>query len=186
MVNDYHLDPKDIDLLRKSGMTEPDLYHSIKVAEKALEIARRTGVDLDMELVGRGALFHDLGKTRTHEIDHGRIGAEIGKTLRLPQEVTAIMEKHIRGGLTAAEAEELGLPIQDYTLSRLEERIIIYADRLVDIIHDGIVEIQEEPEAETHFVEILKEYPKYGKNEITMNRYLLYHNEIQELIHSKK
>ena len=184
MANDYRLDPKDIDLLRKSGMTDPDLDHSQKVAEKALEIARRTGVKLDMELVGRGALFHDLGKTKTHEINHGRIGAEIGKILGLPQEVTAIMEKHIRGGLTADEAEELGLPVQDYTLHKLEERIIIYADRLVDIIHDGIVEIQVEPEAETRFVEILKEYPKYGKNEITLNRYLLYHNEIQQLIHS--
>ena len=184
MLSDYRLDPKDIDLLRKSDMTEPDLDHSLKVAEKALEIAKRTGADLDMELVGRGALFHDLGKTKTHEINHGRIGAEIGKSLGLPQEITSIMEKHIRGGLTAAEAEELGLPVQDYTLHRLEERIIIYADRLVDIIHDGIVEIQEEPEAETRFVDILKEYPKYGKNEITMNRYLLYHNEIQELIHS--
>ena len=184
MANDYRLDPKDIDLLRKSGMTDPDLNHSLKVAEKALEIARRTGVELDMELVGRGALFHDLGKTKTYEINHGRIGAEIGKILGLPQEVTAIMEKHIRGGLTATEAEELGLPVQDYTLHRLEERIIIYADRLVDIIHDGIVEIQGEPEAETRFVEILKEYPKYGKNEITMNRYLLYHGEIQDLIHA--
>jgi len=81
-------------------------------------------------------------------------------------------------------AQELGLSVKDYTLHRLEERIIVYADRLVDIMHDGIVEIKEEPEAESRFEEILKKYPKCGKNEITMNRYLLYHNEIQGLIHS--
>ena len=179
---DYRIEQKDIDLLRTAGMTEADLDHSLKVATKALEIARRTGATLDLELVGRGALFHDLGKTATHEISHGRIGAELGAKLGLPQTVTAIMEKHIRGGLTEPEAIELGLPVKDYTLHRLEERIIIYADRLVDIIHDGIVEIKEEIEAETNFVEILNGNHKYSKTETTLNRYLGYHEEIQGLI----
>lgn len=179
---DYHIEQRDIDLLRTAGMTEPDLDHSLKVANKALEIARRTGATLDMELVGRGALFHDLGKTVTHEISHGKIGAELGAKLGLPQAITAVMEKHIRGGLTEQEAIELGLPVKDYTLHRLEERIIIYADRLVDIIHDGIVEIKEEAEAETRFVEILNVNLKYGKNETTLKRYLGYHEEIQGLI----
>lgn len=179
---DYRIEQRDIDLLRTAGMTEPDLDHSLKVANKALEIARRTGATLDMELVGRGALFHDLGKTVTHEISHGKIGAELGAKLGLPQAITAVMEKHIRGGLTEQEAIELGLPVKDYTLHRLEERIIIYADRLVDIIHDGIVEIKEEAEAETRFVEILNVNLKYGKNETTLKRYLGYHEEIQGLI----
>ncbi|MBU4229060.1 MAG: HDIG domain-containing protein, partial [Proteobacteria bacterium] len=179
---DYRIEQKDIDLLCTARMNEADLDHSRKVADKALEIARRTGATLDLALVGRGALFHDLGKTATHEISHGRIGAELGAKLGLPQAVTAIMEKHIRGGLTEPEAVELGLPVKDYTLHRLEERIIIYADRLVDIIQDGIVEIREEAEAEARFVEILNGYPKYGKNEITLKRYLGYHEEIQGLI----
>ncbi|MCX5864084.1 MAG: HDIG domain-containing protein [Deltaproteobacteria bacterium] len=179
---DYRIAQKDIDLLRTAGMTEADLDHSLKVAAKALEITSRTGATLDLELVGRGALFHDLGKSVTHEINHGRIGAELGTKLGLPQAITAVMEKHIRGGLTEPEAIELGLPVKDYTLHRLEERIIIYADRLVDIIHDGIVEIKEEIEAETRFVEILKGNHKYGKNETTLKRYLGYHEEIQGLI----
>lgn len=182
MTTDYHIAQQDIDLLRKAGMNEHDLNHSRKVAAKALEIARRTGATLDLELVGRGALFHDLGKTATHAMTHGKIGAELGEKLGLPPEINAIMEKHIRGGLTEQEAVELGLPIKDYTLHRLEERIIIYADRMVDIIHDGIVEINEESEAEARFVEILTTYPKYGKNEITLKRYLGYHEEIQGLI----
>lgn len=181
-MNDYQIEQKDIDLLRAQGMVETDLAHSIQVAEKALDIARRTGAELDMELVGRGALFHDLGKTVTHEIKHGLIGAEKGATLGLPAEVNLIMEKHIRGGLTEAEAVELGLPVKDYTLHRLEERIIIYADRLIDIIHDGIVEIKEEREAESRFKEILTNHIKYGKNDITKARYFGYHDEIQGLI----
>ncbi len=134
-----------------------------------------------MELVGRGALFHDLGKAKTHEIEHGKLGAEMGEALGLPPAITAVMQKHIRGGLSAEEAIELGLPVKDYTLATLEERIIIYADRVVDIITDGIVPIKNEREAEGRFEEILRTIPKYGKNDKTLERYLGYHVEIQGL-----
>jgi uncharacterized protein len=179
----YAISPSDISILRGAGVSEDDITHSVKVAEKALEIARRIGgYGIDRELVGRGALFHDLGKCKTHEMEHGRIGAELGKTIGLPDEITSIMEKHIRGGLTTDEARELGLPVKDYTLRKLEERIVIYADRLVDIIHDGIVKVATEHEAEVRFEEILRNYPKYGKNQITLDRYLGYHREIQGLM----
>jgi uncharacterized protein len=179
----YTVQKADIDILRKTGMSDDDVTHSVHVAEKALEIARFIGGNsIDQELVGRGALFHDLGKTRTHEMEHGRIGAELGKTIGLSDEITSIMEKHIRGGLTEPEARELGLPVKDYTLRRIEERIIIYADRLVDIIHDGIVTVESEQDAEERFEDILRAYHKYGKNQITLDRYLGYHREIQGLM----
>jgi uncharacterized protein len=179
----YSIQKDDIRVLRTAGVSEGDIVHSTHVAEKALEITRRIGGNgINQELVGRGALFHDLGKSKTHEIEHGKIGAELGCTIGLPQEICDIMEKHIRGGLTEPEARELGLPVKDYALRRIEERIIIYADRLVDIIYDGIVTIRNEAEAEDRFEEILRSYPTYGKNEITLNRYLRYHREIQSLI----
>jgi uncharacterized protein len=165
--------------MKNAGMSEADILHSVKVAQKALDIAARTGANLDMELVARGALFHDLGKSSTHDIAHGKIGAEIGAGIGLPAAVTTIMEKHIRGGLTADEAKELGLPAKDYTLKSLEERIIIYADRLVDIVMDGVAG---DWEAEDRFEEILKTIPRYGKNDLTLQRYLGYHKEIQGLI----
>lgn len=182
----YKVTQSDIDILKNAGVSEDDIRHCIKVAEKALEIAYKTGANIDMELVGRGALFHDLGKAKTHGMEHGKIGAEMGKAMGLPEQINAIMEKHIRGGLTEAEAKELGLPVKDYRLNRLEERIIIYADRLVDIITDGIVEIKSEQEAEDRFEDILKNEPKYGKNELTLQRYLGYHREIQGLIKEGK
>jgi len=179
----YTISAEDINTLRASGVSEDDISHSVKVAEKALEIAYRTNSDLDYEFVGRGALFHDLGKARTQGIKHGKIGAEMGKALDLPDRINAVMEKHIRGGLTDEEAKALNLPPKDYTLYTLEERIIIYADRLVDIITEDIVAIGEEIEAEEQFEEILRTIPKYGKNDITLTRYLGYHSEIQNLLH---
>lgn len=176
------LQDSNIEILRSAGVSEDDIKHCIKVSEKALEIAGRIKEPLNLELIARGALFHDLGKAKTHDIEHGRIGAEIGKEIGLPEEITAIMEKHIRGGLTEEEAKELGLPVKDYTLKSLEEKIVIYADRLVDIIMNGIVKLNSEKEAEDRFEEILRTYPKYGKNEKTMDRYIRYHREIQALI----
>jgi len=67
----------------------------------------------------------------------------------------------------------------DCTLRILEERIIIYADRLVDIITDGAVAT--EPEAEERFEEILATNVRYGKTQTTLARYLGYHREIQGL-----
>ncbi|MHB0915605.1 MAG: HDIG domain-containing metalloprotein [Thermoleophilia bacterium] len=177
----------DVELLRGAGVVADDIRHCLKVAEKALELATRIGAAIDLELVGRGALFHDLGKARTHEIGHGRIGAGMGRELGLPEAVLAIMEKHIRGGLTADEAVELGLPVKDYTLATLEERVVIYADRLVDIITEDVVDLGgDEREAERRFEEILRGYPRYGKNDITLERYLGYHAEIQALIEASE
>ena len=180
----YQLNESDLTLLRETGVSEPDIAHCLKVAEKALEIAERTGEELDMELVGRGALFHDLGKAKTHDIEHGKNGAELGVRLGLPHPILGIMEKHVRGGLTAEEAMELGLPVKDYTLRTLEECIVIYADRLVDIITDPNHIVASEMEAETRFEEILTTNVHYGKNALTLERYLGYHLEIQGLIQS--
>ena len=85
----------------------------------------------------------------------------MGKALGLPDRINAVMEKHIRGGLTDEEAIELNLPVKDYTLHKLEERIIIYADRLVDIITEDIVAINKEIEAEERFEVILRTIPKF-------------------------
>ncbi len=74
-----------IEVLRTTGMSEHDITHSVHVAEKALEIAGRIGGNnINQELVGRGAFFHDLGKTKTHEMEHSKIGAEIGCKIGLP------------------------------------------------------------------------------------------------------
>jgi uncharacterized protein len=172
----------DVDMLRRNGMSEEDIAHSIQVAQKAVEIAERTGVPLDMALVGRGGLFHDLGKAQSRGADHGVLGAEIGGKLKLPSEIVAIMEKHVKAGMTEEEAVELGLPAKDYSAKTLEEKIVIYADKLVDIVShpEGIV--SSEAEADGKFPEILAQHPKLAKGDRPMGRLIRIHEEIQGLI----
>ena len=126
----------DLAILLKAGLSQEDVRHCILVAEKALDIAGRTGKALDMVLIARGALFHDLGKALTHSYQHGEIGAEMGKRYGLPKAITDIARKHFHGG-TARKRPALDLPVVDYTPRLLEERIILYSDRLIDIITEG-------------------------------------------------
>ncbi len=136
---DYKIQDSDIDILRKAGVSGDDIKHCVKVAEKALEIAGRAKANVDMELIGRGALFHDLGKAKTHEIEHGKIGAEMGRTLGLSQAITDIMEKHIRGGLTEEEIDKV--------LIKQEEELKKFGEIALE---DGLL-------TETQIKELLKE-----------------------------
>jgi len=170
---------KEIAVLVKAGSPAEAVRHSTEVARKALEIVSRVKIPVNRHLLARGAILHDLGKAKTYGMEHGEIGAKMAEELGLEEEIRQIILKHIRGGLTAMEAEELGLPVRDYTLRTPEEKIIIYADRMVDIYTDGIVPDANEAMAESQFAEILKTYPKYGKNPATLQRYLALHEEIQ-------
>lgn len=171
---------QDIEALRKAGCPSEAVTHSIEVARKALEISSRVRVPVDRKLVIRGAVYHDLGKAKTYGMEHGEIGLQMANELQLDDAIKQIILKHIRGGLTEPEAVELGLPVRDYTLRTVEEKLVVYSDRLVDIYTDGIVPNTDEKDAEHRFVEILQQYVKYGKNPITRERYVAMHRKIHE------
>ncbi|HWR98448.1 MAG TPA: HDIG domain-containing protein [Candidatus Methanoperedens sp.] len=173
---------QDLAILVQAGLQEADIRHSILVARKAVEIAERTGKDLDLQLVARGGLFHDLGKALTHSFQHGELGAEIGRSFGLPKSITDIARKHFHGGLSPKEARDLDLPAVDYTPRLLEERIILYADRLVDILTEGYFTFHDEREAEEQFEEIVTTHRAYGKDKLTSARYVGYHREISGYI----
>lgn len=89
------------------------------------------GHEVDMRLVEAGALLHDIGRSRTHGVDHAVVGAEIAREMGMPDKLVNIIEVHIGAGIPADEAVELALPEKHYFAETLEEKIVAYADKLI-------------------------------------------------------
>jgi len=121
----------DVNVLRTAGCSPDVIAHCQKVSKTALAIADRVRLMLDRELVRKGGLFHDIGRSRTHDIDHALAGVKIGKMLGFSDALVGIIEHHIGAGITAAEAERLGLPKKDYLPRTREEKLVSYADNLI-------------------------------------------------------
>lgn len=119
-----------ISLLKKMGCSEDVICHCKAVRDVAVRMAKRT--DANLALVEAGALLHDIGRSKTHGIDHAIEGARIAKTLGLSKEILGIIEHHIGAGLTAPVAKSLGLPFRDFMPETLEEKIVCHADNLID------------------------------------------------------
>jgi uncharacterized protein len=121
-----------LDLLRRLKVPYSVRRHSIKVAEKALEIARKiTKNKVNMNLVEIGALLHDIGRSQTHGFNHALLGGKILRARGFPEELARICETHILGGLDKEDAQSVGLPDRNYLPSTLEEKIICLADKLL-------------------------------------------------------
>ena len=132
-----------IEILRESGCSPNVIRHCRAVAEIAVKIAlkcRERGIPVDLELIRIGALLHDLGRSKTHSVHHPVVGAKIAEELGLPEAIIRIIKRHIGGGLTAEEAAELGWPVENYLPETLEEKIVTYADKLID--GDKVVPIE--------------------------------------------
>lgn len=123
----YHPELKN---LLDVGCSPDTISHSIVVSKRALAIAKRTHIKVDCGLVRLGALLHDIGRSKTQGIGHAIIGADLAKSLGFFKPVIDIIEHHIGAGITASEAERLGLPKRDYLPLTPEEKIVSYADNL--------------------------------------------------------
>ena len=129
-------------LLKKYGASEDVIRHVKKVRDYAVEIAEQNP-SADRELVEAGALLHDIGRARTHGIDHAVAGAEILRSEDVDERIVRIVERHVGAGLTKDEAVYLGLPPKDYLPETIEEKIVCHADNLIGnrsriSIHDAI------------------------------------------------
>jgi len=120
----------ELELLRKENTPENVIEHSQAVLKKAMKIAANFE-ETDLDLIKKGALLHDIGRSRTHGITHAIEGVEIAKKYGYSQDVLNIIERHIGAGITAEEAEILGLPKKSYLPETLEEKIVAHADNLV-------------------------------------------------------
>lgn len=162
-----------IEILRESGCSPNVIRHCRAVAEIAVKIAlkcRERGIPVDLELIRIGALLHDLGRSKTHSVHHPVVGAKIAEELGLPEAIIRIIKRHIGGGLTAEEAAELGWPVENYLPETLEEKIVTYADKLID--GDKVVPIEKT-------IEEFKR--KLGEDHPSIKRIMNLHREIMEL-----
>jgi uncharacterized protein len=124
-----------IELLRKNDCPPQVINHCVAVADLALETSNQllaNGLKVDLELVEAGALLHDLGRSKNHTVDHGLIGAQMAQSIGLPESVISIIKRHVGGGITVEEAAWFGWPKDSYTPQTLEEKIVSYADKLIN------------------------------------------------------
>ncbi|MEK6743117.1 MAG: HDIG domain-containing metalloprotein [Nitrospirota bacterium] len=115
----------------EAGCSPGVIAHCEAVSRTAVNFAERIKrVTVDRELVKLGGLFHDIGRSRSHDIHHALAGVKIGRERGFSEPLLGIIERHIGAGITAAEAERLGLPKKDYLPITPEEKIVSYADNL--------------------------------------------------------
>lgn len=120
----------ELELLKKENTPENVIEHSKAVCRKAMKIASNFE-NADLDLIRKGALLHDIGRSRTHDITHAIVGVEIACSYGYDQKVLNIIERHIGAGITESEAVKLGLPKKSYIPETLEEKIVAHADNLI-------------------------------------------------------
>lgn len=159
-----------LDLLRRASCSLLVIKHCKAVSKLAVKVARELrgkGVKVDLELVRVGGLLHDIGRSKTHGIDHAVVGAEIARSFNLPPAIVRIVERHMGSGIPAEEAASLGLPERDFTPETLEEKIVTYSDKLIENNH------------EISFDEALKRFSdEFGESHAIVNRFKRIHSEL--------
>ena len=150
--------------------------HVVKVAKQILEQLPPT-VLVDRDLVLIGALLHDIGRNRTQGIGHAVAGSEIILEVfpvnNFTNDLAKIIASHIGGGIPKEEAKELGLPEKDFIPETIEERIVCYADKMVDYTFNkssSNYEIKKWFTFSSVDNEINKLASKLGKNHPAINR----------------
>jgi uncharacterized protein len=163
-----------LNFLLKTNCPKSVIEHCKTVSKFAVRIAKafkKKGFNVDVHLVEVGALLHDIGRSKTHKVDHGIIGGEIARTLGLPNSVVQIIERHVGGGISKEEAEILGLPAKDYFPQTLEEKIVSYADKRVERLSTIPIE------------QALKPYvASLGENHLAINKIKKLHEEIVAIV----
>jgi len=123
-----------VQILKEEGCEEKVIQHCIVVSEEAVKLAKKNkaaGRKVDIKLVEIGGLLHDLGRAKTHSIDHAIVGVKLAKKHGVEKPILEIIKKHIGAGITPEEADYFELPDDDYMPRTLEEKIVAHADNMV-------------------------------------------------------
>jgi uncharacterized protein (TIGR00295 family) len=133
---------RSLEVLERFILDKKIVDHCRSTQEKAVHIAERIKprVPVNVNLVRVGALLHDIGRARVHDITHGVVGGQILKEQGFPGAVILIVERHVLGGFTPSEAVIVGLPHRNFMPTSQEERIVCVADKLGHFGWNGIQE----------------------------------------------
>jgi len=161
-------------MMEEAGCSQMVIDHCISVTNVAMRLADmfgRHGFDVDLNLVEVGAIMHDVGRSRTHSVEHGAIGGQMAREMGLPEALTRIIERHVGAGISTEEAERIGLPKRIYVPETLEEKIVAYADKLLE--GDRLVDIE---------VTIEKLGKELGSEHPALDRMRALHREMTSLV----
>ncbi|UCE14014.1 MAG: HDIG domain-containing protein [Candidatus Heimdallarchaeota archaeon] len=162
---------ESIQLLLRYSTPLNVISHSIYTAQTAMKVAakfKEKKIVVDCDLILAGALLHDIGRCKSHNIKHGLIGSKLLQNEGLPKELCRIAEIHLFAGITRHEAPDLGLPFRDFLPVTLEEKIITYADNISK--KDRLLSVDE----------VIERYGKYlPQSHPILNRVRLLHTEIE-------
>lgn len=159
------------DLLKRHGCSDSVTDHCTAVSKKALELSDICTISIDKETVYVGAMLHDIGRGRTHGIEHATIGSQIVRNEGFSDHIADIVERHIGAGISSIEAESLGIPVRSYVPQTPEEVIVSFADNLTKGSNYLTY-----PEALQRFKERL------GGTHPAVDRFIRQHERIQEWI----
>ncbi|MFP3220250.1 MAG: HDIG domain-containing protein [Candidatus Marsarchaeota archaeon] len=124
-----------LEVLRKAGANSQVISHCVVTSFVAFQLAKAAelmGKTVDEDLVVKAALLHDVGRAFTKGVAHALKGAEYLAGLGYSKELCLAVERHVGAGITRDQARALGLPDRDYVPVTLEEKIVSFADKLVE------------------------------------------------------
>jgi uncharacterized protein len=139
---------------------------AMKIAKKI----EKNGYTINLRSVSTGALLHDIGRAKTHGVEHGVVGAEMLRKMGLGK-FAKFVENHIGAGIPAAEAKELELPAKDFMPRTLEEKVVTYADKMIS------------RKREISYEEAVKWFKtEFGNDHPSLGRFEALHSEIKKLM----
>lgn len=148
-------------LISRRGMPRHIVLHSLKVRMVAVAIAhalREKGLDIDMMVVDRASLLHDICKIDGLKTggDHALMGRQLMERYGYPL-LGEVIGQHVR-----------------LRSRNIDEALVVnYADKRV--MHDRVVSL------EKRFVDLMD---RYGRDERSMQTILMHHTHTLEVEHT--
>jgi uncharacterized protein (TIGR00295 family) len=126
---------KALALHRKYGSDERIVSHCLacaRISKILSERAVRRGESVNEEAAIAGALLHDIGRSQTQTVAHGYVGAGLLEKEGVDPVVLEVVRRHVGAGISPGEAVALGFPPGDYIPKTLEQKIVGFADKMLD------------------------------------------------------